>query len=611
MTSANRSPLFWLLCLTLWLAVPAIAGESLPGLADTRALIDVSGSMKKNDPDNLRRPALRLLVGLLPQNSRAGVWTFGQYVNMQVPLGKVDEAWRVKAREGAGEIHSRGLFTNIEDAIKRSIADWKGVSKRYRRHLILLTDGMVDVSKDPLKNQASRQHILEQLLPRLKESGARVYTIALSERADHELMQTLSRETGGWYEQVSDAGQLQRVFLRIFEKVGRPDTVPLKGNRFHIDDSIREATLLVFRAADAAPTQVTTPGGNRFDFRKPPGNVRWHRDEGYDLMTISAPEAGEWQIEAATDPDNRVMVVTDLKMMVSELPPRVIMGGQSPVFIQFTDQAEQITAKAFLDVVNVQAEQRDAGEPREPRPLFDDGQGGDEAAGDGTFSLRVGEGLPAGRVELIVNAEGRTFQREQHQVFELVSPVSVLVTREESEQLVRVRVQADVGLMDPRSIKFDAVLASPDQDPRPVMMLPVEDGDAWEAELDRSQLAGAWTLGIRLSGTTIRGAQLDLDLESISISGTAPVEPAEEVMPEPEVEPTPEPEPVTESQTTDLASTEMEEEGWVMDAVIFAAGNLLALVLVASGYWLIRRRRSRQNIVLLDDEFEEETDGRD
>ena len=82
-------------------------------------------------------------------------------------------------------------------------------------------------------------------------------------------------------------------------------------------------------------------------------------------------------------------------------------------------------------------------------------------------------------------------------------------------------------------------------------------------------------------------------------------------MPESEVVPTPDPEPVSETQTTDPASTELEEEGWVMDAVIFAAGNLLALVLVASGYWLIRRRRSRQNIVLLDDEFEEETDGRD
>ncbi|RLA17269.1 MAG: hypothetical protein DRQ56_09430, partial [Gammaproteobacteria bacterium] len=33
---------------------------------DVRVLIDVSGSMKQNDPRNLRIPALKLLVNLLP-----------------------------------------------------------------------------------------------------------------------------------------------------------------------------------------------------------------------------------------------------------------------------------------------------------------------------------------------------------------------------------------------------------------------------------------------------------------------------------------------------------------------------------------------------------------
>jgi hypothetical protein len=44
--------------------------------ADIRVLIDVYGSMKQNDPNNLRQPALRLLTGLLPTGSKAGIWTF-------------------------------------------------------------------------------------------------------------------------------------------------------------------------------------------------------------------------------------------------------------------------------------------------------------------------------------------------------------------------------------------------------------------------------------------------------------------------------------------------------------------------------------------------------
>ena len=45
---------------------------------DVRVLIDISGSMKKNDPNNLRIPAVNLLTEIIPDGARAGVWTFGQ-----------------------------------------------------------------------------------------------------------------------------------------------------------------------------------------------------------------------------------------------------------------------------------------------------------------------------------------------------------------------------------------------------------------------------------------------------------------------------------------------------------------------------------------------------
>lgn len=61
-------------------------------------------------------------------------------------------------------------------------------------------------------------------------------------------------ETDGLYEQVDNAEQLQRAFLHLFEKAAKRDTVPLKENKFKIDDSLTEMTVLVFRQADAKPT---------------------------------------------------------------------------------------------------------------------------------------------------------------------------------------------------------------------------------------------------------------------------------------------------------------------------------------------------------------------
>lgn len=79
-------------CLYLLLITVLTHGQSLAAEPryDFRVVIDVSGSMKQTGPQNLRVPALKLINGLIPTGSRAGVWTFGRYVNMAVKWGKVD-----------------------------------------------------------------------------------------------------------------------------------------------------------------------------------------------------------------------------------------------------------------------------------------------------------------------------------------------------------------------------------------------------------------------------------------------------------------------------------------------------------------------------------------
>lgn len=555
---------------------------------DLRVLIDISGSMKNNDPGNLRRSALRLLVGLLPEETRAGVWTFGQYVNMQIPLGKVDEAWRGRARKAAGKIHSRGLFTNIEAVLDRSSRDWNGKPPDYPRHIILLTDGMVDVSKRPAESDQSRARILSELLPRLREDQVKVHTIALSERADHELMQTLSRETGGWYEQVEDAGRLQRVFMRLFEKVGHPDTVPLKDNRFRIDGSVSEATLLVFHSAGGRPSRVATPSGKEFGAMDLPTNVQWHRDEGYDLLTISNPEQGEWRILAETDPDNRVLVVTDLKMHTTELPSRVALGERLPLTVHFTEAGRRVTEQSFLELITVQARIGDGGGAGEPQQMFDDGQQGDEVAGDGRFTLWLGQQPTNGLVELILGAEGKTFQREQRQTFHLVPSYAVQVNRDPTDAggMVRVVVTPVVELLEPGSISVQGRMVSVQGEERPVFLLPSLDGTGWETAVDPASLTGVWHLGLQLSAKTVSGGSIEADLEPVVVEGLLPAGP---------------PEPIEALPPVVEADPAPEREAGLEGLILFTVGNLL-LVLAVTASWLIYRRSGRDRFVLLAEE---------
>ncbi|QYZ65323.1 MAG: hypothetical protein OI74_04615 [Gammaproteobacteria bacterium (ex Lamellibrachia satsuma)] len=602
-----------LILVVLGLGAPPTQAKPATGeKADVRILIDISGSMKKNDPENLRRPALRLLVGLLPTETRAGVWTFGQYVNMQIPLGQVDAAWKRKARNESKKIGSPGQRTNIEMALKRASEDWEGSPTLYRRSLILLTDGMVDVSRNKAKNKASRKQILNKILPRLKKMGVAVNTIALSENADHELMRKLAEATGGWYEQVNDANQLQRVFLRIFEKVGKPDAVPLKDNQFTIDDSITEATVLVFHKPGAKPTQLIPPGGKPIDAESAPDSISWHRDEGYDMLTISDPKSGEWRIRAEVDPDNRVMVVTDLKMNTTDLPSRLIHGQSLPFLTSFTDHGKRIRKKSFLNVVEATAQQRDGNGESEPRPLLDDGKGPDPKAGDGFFSMRFGgESLSSGNGELIISAKGRTFVREKRMSYEVVPPVMLEVKPGEIPNQLLLTLMPAADLVDPASVKSQVWLETAEGEQTPLDLIQ-DAGGVSQGNLDITTFSGARKIVVSVDAKTVAGESVEYFDAPVEVEGIMPPPAAVEPKPEPVTEPTPTPAAESPAEAVEEKraekpepAVEEEEESLLMTAVWLGGGNLLLLLALGGGFWWMRRRNQQGLVSLLDEELPE------
>ena len=312
--------------LSVYASDAAVNKSGIKSVTDLRIVVDISGSMKKTDPDNLRRPAVRLLAGLIPEGSRAGIWNFGKHVNMSVKIGPVNDVWREQARNESKNINSVGLYTNIENAIRKVSFDWKKADPRFKRNLILLTDGHVDLSQDDAQDKASRKRILKEILPLLEKAKVRIHTIALSDDVDEELLSTLSAYTNGLYKKVSSADELQKLFLQMLEQSVKLDTLPLKDNRFNVDANIQDMTLLIFNNDNAHPTTLITPGKRTWNLKNKPNEVKWFRDEGFDLITIKNPQQGRWKIMAPVDESNRVVVATNLKLKINELPSYAMLG---------------------------------------------------------------------------------------------------------------------------------------------------------------------------------------------------------------------------------------------------------------------------------------------
>lgn len=511
MYRANKIILAFIL-LTSLLSIRQVFAADEP-VSDVRILIDVSGSMKKNDPKNLRSPALEMIVGLLPEHSKAGVWTFAKYVNMLVPHKEVSKSWREDAQKQTNKIHSRGLFTNIEQALNKATANQTKANPQLRRSVILLSDGLVDTSKDPKTSVDSRKRILTDVVPRLKKANITVHTIALSGESDQALLREIALETDGWYEQVDDAEQLQRVFLHLFEKAAKRDNVPLTDNHFKIDGSISEMTVLVFRKDDSKPTELVRPDQTKVGVMSEDSNVRWqHGETGYDLITITEPQVGAWTIDAELDPDNRVMVLTDLKLKATDLPNNILIGEVFDFDVSLTNQDKAITQQNFLTLVNTKVTHEN-----EVMDVVEEDLNG--SLRKGNYRTQIGETFQPGRNDVVAIITSGTFERQRRQSINVVETPFDITTEQlldEATRTHRLTLKPDASLIDTKKTTIAAMLTAEDGSEWSYDVMKGSDDD-WQLTLAELEPTQKYSLSLQIKSETLKGRQLFLQPNLIEL----------------------------------------------------------------------------------------------
>ncbi len=577
--------------------------------SDVRVLIDISGSMKKNDPKNLRIPALKIITNLMPKGSESGVWAFGKFVNMLVPIKEVDEKWQSDANKAADKISSAGLFTNIGDAMAKSSWDWTRPDPSEKRSMILLTDGMVDVSKDPKVNEQERQRILNTILPKLKNAGVTIHTIALSQDADQELLSTLANETDGWFTAVNDAEGLQRIFLKIFEQATPRDNLPLTDNQFKVDNSVEEMTLLVFREEGSSATVLVSPSDQRLTQETSDKNLRWYASSAYDLITVNQPEVGDWRIDAAIDPDNRVMVVSKLGLMVDELANNVLAREQIKYRIQLLEDGKAITRSEFLNLVDANLNTTYNGKDGITPLLRNDSTG--------EFQQIFYSGEKDGLLEITLTVKSPTFERSRRHAINVYgqpiqSDLQVSMI-DGGDHTVYLRAAEDV--LDLSSLKVNVKILFPDETSQYTTIDNFTDDTQFTIE---GKQKGAYQVSIKVSGNSKVGRAFSTDLPLIEFSTAEETIEPEEVIPvedtpeEVPVEPEPEPEPdVEETKEPEpevlVLQPEQEPTNWVLWLSIGLGANILVII----GGWLtwrlVKKRTQSSTDDLTQDLFSEDT----
>ncbi len=544
--------------------------------SDVRVLIDISGSMKKTDPQNLRKPALDLIVRLLPDKSRAGVWIFGNDVNMLVPHNTVDANWRKQAAPNAKKINSIALYTNIGKALDEVSFDRKNLSQDYKTHIILLTDGVVDISKEAVDNIKERQRILTDVLPGLKNAGYIVHTIALSADADTDLLKKISVATDGVFTTAHSADELTSTFLKIFDQAVPAERVPLENNGFLVDDSVKEFTALIFRKPGVEKTVILAPDGKEYSATNPQDGINWYRTSQYDLITADTPKAGQWKIKTEITPQSRITVVSNLQLVMQSLKNNIHSNDSLALNYSFQENNKTVTNVDFLNlletnviIVKEGSKENTALTLEMPAP-----------PADGIYHQSLSSFAEVGDYEVHVYVDGKTFKREfKHSLSVRDSLLTVNKsnsTAADGKITYSYKVSADEKLVNLSKTKLTAAVKN-SKNNNSDRELELIDGNHWEFAFSPEQTA-EYHISFHALGEMVEGDEFD---ESVNAETFSYQEKAIQVKPPEPVAPTKveTPAPVKlPTSTPDVGSNKVLY-------VAIAVGNLL---IIALGYFAYR-----------------------
>lgn len=393
-------------------------------------------------------------------------------------------------------------------------------------------------------------------------------------------MATMSSLWGGLLLLASFSGMANEVFA--------PSDIPLLDNRFRIDYGVKEITFIIKRQPDTPSVILVRPDGSKLYVGKvTPPDVGWLALPDQDLITVRDPMPGPWQAIGAVDPNNRVRLLSDIRLESEPLPARLYQGERVKLQSRLLIDGAAPGAGYYLSnlgmTVRLQqfSDAAQAGEPLFEEILGhyrDDGKGLDEVPGDGVMTAEAVLDVPAGKYRALYSTGNQVFSRAQsQQVLLYPMPLTYTLVAPSGETSARLALQLDAEELDPASVVIQGKAANSTGESQ--VFNAVASESRVNITLPALKAVGQYKVEATLFGTTRLGREIQLQLPTKSFN-ILPV-----LAPQPSAAPA--------TQVSAAAETQFEEQesrGWLPWALGGGAG--LLLLLGGGGLILLQKRRT-------------------
>jgi len=248
-------------------------------------IIDSSGSMEKNDPNDIRKAALEIILRNISRDDNVFIVDFDSGAKC---LNRDSwKNWRYQElRRLVKYINSSG-GTNIGagiDCMRNNLV--KNLSGNIRGGVLLLTDGIGKYSKEA---------------EWFRDKGIPIHTISLVGEDNGELLRRISSVTNGKYLKAHNAGDIISRFQQFYNSFLNGNGIlqisntinqdEVQKHSFNLDSSINGITSSITWEGSKIGLKLISPTGQEYNENN---SEQWIEGNNYIYVKVAEPEAGKW-----------------------------------------------------------------------------------------------------------------------------------------------------------------------------------------------------------------------------------------------------------------------------------------------------------------------------
>lgn len=211
--------------------------------------------------------------------------------------------------------------------------------------------------------------------------------------------------------------------------------IQLLSNRFRVDQAVEKIVFIIDRVPQSAPVILVQPDGSKLYASRKYNNVKWMDGNAGDMIEISNPQVGPWQLIGEILPSSEIRLATSLQLTVDPIPPALFEGEEIKLTSKLNFNNKLLRIGQVDDLIKHQVYLRSSTDPKAQNfgagtfligDFIDNGLGLDAKSGDGIFTGRLNLNKPIGNYKMVVRVHNKVFTREYKQELLLrAQPIAV------------------------------------------------------------------------------------------------------------------------------------------------------------------------------------------